>query len=216
MDKLNKNILFCALLITIILGSANFSFASISVENSSKYIGDGRWSWEIFINADRGTLNRIQCVEYTLHPTFPNPVNRVCNRQTAFSLKARGWGTFVVKVRVYYTDRQIQDFDHQLVFKERAAAPSIQLSPQNWSREIEPGWWEWGISLKGESLLLDEIRCVEYTLHRSFRNNVRTRCTRNNNFELRAKGWGTFTIPVKVLLKDGSILLLSHQLQFNN
>jgi transcription initiation factor IIF auxiliary subunit len=55
---------------------------------------------------------------------------------------------------------------------------------------------------------------VEYTLHRSFPNPVRTVCTRQNNFELKTDGWGIFTIPIKVLFKDNTTLELSHELSF--
>jgi transcription initiation factor IIF auxiliary subunit len=52
---------------------------------------------------------------------------------------------------------------------------------------------------------LDRIRCVEYTLHPSFPNHVRLVCTRQNGFELTARGWGTFTVLIRLLFKDGSV-----------
>jgi hypothetical protein len=38
--------------------------------------------------------------------------------------------------------------------------------------------------------------------------------TRQNNFELKTNGWGTFTIPIKVLFKDNTTMELSHELSF--
>ena len=152
---------------------------------------------------------------YTLHPTFPNPVVRRDNRETNFALEASGWGTFTVKVSVFYNDNTTQDFEHLLVFEEKRTSSSFDdLIVDNWSNEIEPGWWDWGIYVGGPPSLLDQIRCVEYTLHESFRNPVRAICTRSNKFELIARGWGTFTIQIKILLEDGSSLLLNHDLHF--
>jgi len=57
--------------------TARPAFAAVAVANTSTYAGSGRWNWTIFIDADAATLRQIKCVEYTLHPTFPNPVRTV-------------------------------------------------------------------------------------------------------------------------------------------
>ena len=216
MYKLNKKLLFSLFLFLSTLVYSNLSFAYLSMENTSTYIGNGRWHWKIFINADRETLARIRCVEYTLHPTFPIPIERKCNRESNFALEANGWGTFVVKVRIFYTNNTMQNLEHLLVFEEKRTSSSFEeLRAENWSRQIEPGWWEWGIYIKGPPDLLNKIHCVEYTLHPSFPNPVRTICTRSNNFEMKTKGWGTFAIPIKVLIKDGSVLYLNYKLHFD-
>ena len=194
------------------------AFGQISFANTSTYVGSGNWNWTIYVQADTATLNRIQCVTYTLHPTFA-PVPPVCNEQSSkFSLSANGWGTFVVNIRVLYKDKRMQNFQHQLVFTQQQSTPAgpAALSAENWSKQIEPGWWEWGVRIRGTAANLNKVRCVEYTLHRSFPNPVRTVCTRQNNFELRTTGWGTFTIPIKVLFKDNTVLQLSHALRLAN
>src|SRR6516165_7227020 len=57
------------------------------ISNTSTYAGAGRWDWTIFVDADPNTLEQIDCVEYTLHPTFPNPVRKVCSQpETKFAL----------------------------------------------------------------------------------------------------------------------------------
>lgn len=215
MKKIYRNISISFILFFLV--SPNLSFASLSVANTSAYIGNGQWHWKIFVNGDHETLSQIECVEYTLHPTFPEPVKRRCDRSSNFALEANGWGTFVVKVRVFYNNHTTQDFEHLLVFKEKRSRVSHGgMKAENWSRQIETGWWEWGIFIEGSQDELDRIRCVEYTLHSSFPNPVRTVCTRNNKFEMKTKGWGVFEIPVKVLLKDGAVLNLSHRLHFDN
>jgi hypothetical protein len=102
----------------------------------------------------------------------------------------------------------------RLAFTQAKATSNIGLKAENWSKQIEPGWWEWGIRLKGSASMLDRVRCVEYTLHRSFPNPVRTVCTRQNNFELKTSGWGTFTVQIKVYFQDKTTQTLSHELRF--
>ena len=51
------------------------------------------------VRVDRGTsqeLDRIDSVEYTLHPTFPKPVRVVTDRASRFRLESAGWGVFTV------------------------------------------------------------------------------------------------------------------------
>lgn len=190
--------------------------AALKVENTSSYVGSGRWDWKIFVDADPKTLQQIECVEYTLHQTFPDPVRKVCNEpQNKFALSASGWGTFTVKVKVQYKDGHDEAVEHRLVFKQQATLVPIDVTSKNWSRLIEPGWWEWGIYIDGTPSELDRIRCVEYTLHPTFANPVRMVCSREKGFQLLTRGWGPFTVGIKLMLKDNSILPMSHQLELH-
>ena len=85
-------------------------------------------------------------------------------------------------------DNHTENFAHELLLSEQKPSQKATLGAENWSRPLEPGWWEWGIRIKGVAAVLDRIRCVEYTLHRSFPNAVRVVCTRQNNFELKTSG----------------------------
>lgn len=94
--------------------------ADITTANTSRHVGDGRWDWTVSIRAAKPVLDRIQCVEYTLHPSFPNPVRRVCSRGTgtgAFPLSTTGWGTFRIRVRILFRDGTQQMLEHQLVLQ---------------------------------------------------------------------------------------------------
>ena len=96
---------------------------SIRAENSSKFLGTKNgnewWAWKVFITADEKVLNQIQCVEYTLHPTFTNPVRTVCKKgkDKAFALSSEGWGTFSIKIRVRFKNGDYQDLNHELEFE---------------------------------------------------------------------------------------------------
>lgn len=202
-------------LAAVLAATGASAVAAVAVKNSSSYVGGGRWDWTIFIDADRDTLARIKCVEYVLHPTFPDPIRRVCNQpDTKFAHSANGWGTFTVKVNVQYKDEHVETLEHRLVFEQQPATATLNVTAKNWSRQLEPGWWEWGIQIVGPPAELDRIRCVEYTLHPTFPNPVRMVCTRSRGFELLARGWGTFTVKIKLMLKDGSLRELSHRLEF--
>jgi hypothetical protein len=74
--------------------------------------------------------------------------------------------------------------------------------------------WDWTIFIDADQDVLSRIRCVEYTLHETFPDPVRTVCTANNRFALSSNGWGTFTVKIRVLMRDGSERKLSHDLKF--
>ena len=188
--------------------------AAVAVKNTSTYVGGGRWDWTIFVDADRETLQQIDCVEYVLHPSFPEPVQKVCRAAaTKFAYSTNGWGVFTVKVNIHYKNGHVEALEHKLVFGSEPPAGPLAVSVKNRSKQIEPGWWEWAVYLDGPGSELDRIRCVEYTLHPSFPNPVRVVCDRPRRFELVARGWGAFTIGVKLMLKDGSVRQLSYPLE---
>ena len=82
-------------------------------------MGGNRWDWTVFIDPRSNDLNRIKCVEYTLHHTFPDPVRIVCSKGNVdrpFALSSNGWGTFLIRVRALYKDGSVRVFGHQLHF----------------------------------------------------------------------------------------------------
>jgi hypothetical protein len=82
----------------------------VYVDNTAQQAGDQTWDWTVFINADQNTLSNVRCVEYTLHPTFPNPTRTVCDDPANhFALSARGWGTFEIKIKIIFKDGSIQN-----------------------------------------------------------------------------------------------------------
>ena len=97
----------------------------IELRNVVKQINANSWEWLAFITSSPGTLSGVKCVEYTLHPTFPNPVRRVCttkNPKFPFALKATGGGTFNLRAKVEFKDGPSQELAHTLDFSEAAKA----------------------------------------------------------------------------------------------
>ena len=91
---------------------------SVAVSNTSRYVGDGRYDWTVFVYGPRVAADQVRCVEYTLHPSFPNPVRRVCVRgkdvDHAFALSSNGWGEFTIALRVLFRDGTEQRLSYPL------------------------------------------------------------------------------------------------------
>jgi transcription initiation factor IIF auxiliary subunit len=91
----------------------------ITADNVATPTNKNRWRWTVFVKGPEDALAKIQCVEYTLHPTFFEPVQEMCERgegPQAFALSAVGWGTFEIKIRVFLKDGTAQELTHQLKF----------------------------------------------------------------------------------------------------
>jgi hypothetical protein len=92
---------------------------TVETRNSSVKIAPNRWEWTVFLTGEEAELARIQCVQYTLHPTFNDPVKEVCERgagDKAFPLTATGWGTFPIKLRILKNDGNVELLTHDLTF----------------------------------------------------------------------------------------------------
>jgi hypothetical protein len=91
----------------------------ISANNVAEPVGDDKWNWTVFLKVKPEDLDKVECVEYTLHPTFPDPVRRVCevgDPKKPFGLSASGWGTFDIGIRVLMKDGNVQELTHTLKF----------------------------------------------------------------------------------------------------
>ncbi len=76
-------------------------------------------------------------------------------------------------------------------------------------------WWKWSLWIEASDEDLDRIESVTYTLHPTFPEPIRTETDRASKFQLRSAGWGIFTIPIEVRLKDGRTIEVEHDLQFS-
>lgn len=94
------------------------SKGEITTRNTAKYVGDKRWDWTVYIDTDQKTLSSIDHVQYTLHPTFPNPVREVYDPRNGFALSSNGWGTFVIEIKVFFKDGSTKDLRHKLRFEQ--------------------------------------------------------------------------------------------------
>jgi len=65
-------------------------------------------------------------------------------------------------------------------------------------------WFEWKVFMDEPDEKLDEVAAVEYRLHKTFPNPIRTVDERKSKFTLASAGWGEFWIYITVLLKEGT------------
>ncbi|MDO7173829.1 pYEATS domain-containing protein [Mariniflexile sp. AS56] len=84
------------------------------VKQDYHYKDDDYWDWSIWIDSSESGLNKIENVIYNLHYTFPNPVRIINTRENKFKLKASGWGTFIIYVRINFKDETVTELEHEL------------------------------------------------------------------------------------------------------
>lgn len=99
---------------------------SYSMWTEKKYEDDW-YDWCVFVDEDLEVINTIRSVEYTLHPTFPNPVRVIKDKTSRFVLFSSGWGGFRIKVRI--------DYENGSSLK---TSFSLQLLRDNWPKKQPP------------------------------------------------------------------------------
>jgi|GEM_PF-736397 len=87
------------------------------IKQDYKYLGDDYWSWRVWIDTSPEALNNINYVTYILHPTFSPPIKEVKDRSTAFMLKATGWGTFTMGIKLHLINGEELQFEHELLLE---------------------------------------------------------------------------------------------------
>jgi len=96
------------------------SAPAITTGNTALQVNRNQWNWWTYILGDNDALSAIQCVEYVLHPTFPDPVKTVCDRGAqagmGFVLAASGWGTFTINITVRLKNGETKYLKHDLQF----------------------------------------------------------------------------------------------------
>jgi transcription initiation factor IIF auxiliary subunit len=76
-------------------------------------------------------------------------------------------------------------------------------------------WWNWSVWIEGADEELDAVSYVEWRLHPTFPEPVRTVNLRQSKFRLDTGGWGTFMIHAVVYMKSGDSQRLRHQLELH-
>ncbi len=215
---INLCFLLCGLFICCTLsGSAQ----NLEVVNTTEYVGSGRYDWTVLIQADESVLNQIDFVEYTLHPSFPNPVQIRNDRETKFALSSNGWGEFNIFVKVVFNNGRVKKIKHWLQLEENTQVTEAvkkqeygKITTRNEAKKVGNDLWEWTVSIETDPLTLSQIDYVEYILHPTFKDPVQRAYSSSNNFALTARGWGTFGIKINVVFTDRTERYLTHMLKF--
>lgn len=109
----------------------NTNKSSYRLAQDSKYAGDEYWDWSIWVEASDKDLDKIECVTYNLHISFPEPVQIKKNRQDKFKLRTSGWGTFTIYARITFKDKTIMQLEHdlELSYEEGKDVPAKSEGP---------------------------------------------------------------------------------------
>jgi len=86
----------------------------LRIEQNERYQGDEWWSWSVWVEGPKSVLDQIKYVEYTLHPTFVEPVQKKSNRGNKFKLSTSGWGVFPIYAEAVKKDGSVIHLRHQL------------------------------------------------------------------------------------------------------
>jgi hypothetical protein len=93
------------------------------------------------------------------------------------------------------------------VFTRGQALPSTPLRSYNVASRRDEKYYDCLVFISGPAVILDKVECVEYTLHETFDDPNRKVCRpeADPNFSLSFSAWGTFDIPVNVIMKYGEM-----------
>ena len=92
-------------------------------------------------------------------------------------------------------------------FRFNNYARAVEVAPERRSRAPSPSdtdWYEWRVFMDEPPEKLDLVSHVEYRLHQTFVEPIRTVFDRNSHFALDSSGWGEFVIHITIYLKDGT------------
>jgi hypothetical protein len=128
MLNMRKIALLLSLLFTLSVATAQS--AGVRVDNVFSYRDNG-FHWTVFINESTDVLKRIRCVEYTLHPTFPQPVQRRCAWASRFGLDATGWGEFNIAVKIEWVDGRVTRQTYPLDLHSRSRRDRTVRPPRS-------------------------------------------------------------------------------------
>jgi transcription initiation factor IIF auxiliary subunit len=82
-------------------------------------------------------------------------------------------------------------------------------------RYVGNDWWDWSVWVEGTDAELDDVSQVEWRLHSTFPDPVRTVTNRQSRFRLDTGGWGTFVVRAVIHTKSGGVERLRHELQLH-
>jgi transcription initiation factor IIF auxiliary subunit len=88
--------------------------SSLKIAQEQRFEGDDWWTWSVWVDGPENELDDVQYVEYTLHPTFREPVRKIMSRDNSFKLSTEGWGVFPIHALAVKRDGSVVRLKHQL------------------------------------------------------------------------------------------------------
>jgi hypothetical protein len=189
----------------------------IRASSRVQQVGPDKWLWGLSIQTPEEVREQVKCIEYeagdddeTLCRDKGSPIN--------FSFRGSSSSeTLTIPIKLKFRNGTEYSYSHTIHFEKKQEA-QLPIRAENTATLVKQGWYRWTVFLTSDdSAALDKIEYVRYTLHPTFPNpvqDVHRRGTDTQAFPFTASGWGTFDIPIQVVLKDGRVQNLSHQLRF--
>jgi len=85
------------------------------------------YEWCVFVDEDAQTTKTISAVQYSLHPSFPDPERVKKNQVDRFALYSAGWGDFSIQIQVTLVNGSTIRTDFRL-----------RLQRNNWPKKSPP------------------------------------------------------------------------------
>jgi transcription initiation factor IIF auxiliary subunit len=198
---------------------------NIKIIGNSWYTGymqnNHNWVWNSSIGGSRRAMGNISRVVWSVKDSVRTR-EYLNTTDAANSFIARGTvkgiGFVDVMAVVYFRDRTSRNLSYRFTFNRPAQRNmTLEQTDRYWGKVSGRSNWEWTLRIKGNLVDLADIRQVTYHLHPTFPNPDRVvRGTMENGFAFTTRGWGTFLVRATVLLKDGSTLQLTKNLDFKD
>jgi len=117
-------ILFASLVLPFTTARAQ----QLSAKDVSKYVGNSKWAWTIFLTGPRALLNEIDYVEYQTSDSSKS-VQRVeitSNPRYPFGFEGTSSGVLEINIKVVFKNGESQDIRH-LLHLARAPSPCLPI-----------------------------------------------------------------------------------------
>jgi len=85
-----------------------------TVQQSENYEGENWWQWAVWLDGPEEELDKVESVQWKLHPTFPHRIRRSTDRGSMFRIETAGWGVFPIHVTVRMNDGLKFTLTHEL------------------------------------------------------------------------------------------------------
>ena len=96
------------------------------VEQSEKTEDNEWWEWAVWLEGPDRDLDAIDFVEWTLHPSFPDPIRKTSDRAHNFRLDTGGWGVFQILARLQLKDGRQLKLSHFLQLKRTDGTQNLR------------------------------------------------------------------------------------------
>lgn len=97
-----------------------FEIDVIDKHNKVKFFErEGKYLFWNRVYAKGEDMDKVKEITYIVHPSFPNPVRRVRNRESGFELIIWAWGEFTIKIIITTKDEEEYYRDFFLGFGDK-------------------------------------------------------------------------------------------------